>query len=202
MHLPLFPATSPEPVAGPDVAYTPAALADTILRYLRGQAWDARCPWYYDPHCGAGSFLAAGARLQMRMQGSEIDPAAVALAQATGATVLEEDFLTRRFIHPQTVIVGNPPFSTAPQQLAHALTLRPLAVAWILPAGWLSLTDSLPAAVAALPCATICPIVGRVAYHGPGRDGVSGKPREDALFVWVFDATLRRPEPVRLVWRT
>ena len=57
MTLSLFPATSPEPAAGPDVAYTPAALADTILRYLTAQAWHARCPWYYDPHCGDGAFL-------------------------------------------------------------------------------------------------------------------------------------------------
>lgn len=200
MHLPLFPALSSEPAAGPDVAYTPAPLADTILRYLTAQAWHARCPWYYDPHCGDGSFLAAGSRLRLQMCGSEIDPAAAALAQTTRQTVWCEDFLLRRALpHPQTVIVGNPPFSTAPEQLAHALTLRPLAVAWILPAGWLT-RSTLPATVAALPCPTICPISPRAPYHGPGRDGEGTGSRDDALFVWTLD-TLPRPEPVRLLWK-
>ena len=134
MTLSLFPATSPEPAAGPDVAYTPAALADTILRYLTAQAWHARCPWYYDPHCGDGAFLCAGADLRLQVCGSELDPAAAQLARISTAIVWSEDFLLRPALpHPQTVIVGNPPFSTAPEHLAHAIALSPLAIAWILP---------------------------------------------------------------------
>jgi hypothetical protein len=131
----------------------------------------------------------------------EIDPAAVALLTAQGLDCEEGDFL--RMVRPlcDVSLIGNPPFSLAVEHLLFALSWRPRMIAWILPAGWGSRLGH-PAAVFETPgygCPVICPMEGRDAYGGPGREARGNAQTDNALFVWAReDALTRRFRPRRI----
>lgn len=183
MTLPLFP-DRVEPTPGEDVAYTPLSRASAIVRCLLPDLgpYALVC----DPHAGGGAFLRAFVEHGLSYRAREIDPAAVRLLHAQGLDCEEGDFL--RMVRPlcDVSFIGNPPFTLAVEHLLHALSWRPRLIAWILPAGWGSRLGH-PAAVFETPgygCPVICPMEGRDAYGGPGRDVRGNAQTDNALFVW------------------
>ena len=198
MTLSLFPERV-EPTPGADVAYTPVERAAAIVRSLLPDL--GTNPLVCDPHAGGGAFLRAFRDVGLSYRAREIDPAAVRLLHAQGLDCEEGDFL--RMVRPlcDVSFVGNPPFSLAVEHLLHALSWRPRMIAWILPAGWGSRLGH-PAAVFDSPgygCPVICPMEGRDAYGGPGREARGNAQTDNALFVWAReDALTRRFRPRRI----
>ncbi len=203
MTLPLFPDRA-APTPGEDVAYTPLSRAHAIVRSLRPDLGDN--PLVCDPHAGGGAFLRAFEAHGLSYRAREIDPAAVALLHAQGLDCEEGDFL--RMVRPlcDVSLIGNPPFSLAVEHLLYALSWRPRLIAWILPAGWGSRMgrpgQEIPREVFYHPrygCPVICPMEGRDASGGPGRDAKGSAQTDNALFVWARkDPLTPRFEPRRI----
>ena len=197
MTLPLFPDLAATP--GEDVAYTPLSRASAIVRSLLPDLgpYALVC----DPHAGGGAFLRAFEAHGLGYRARELDPAAVRLLHAQGFDCEEGDFLRMSRPLCDVSFIGNPPFSCAVEHLLHALSWRPRMIAWILPAGWGSRLGH-PAAVFETPgygCPVICPMEGRDAYGGPGRDAKGNAQTDNALFVWAReDALTPRFRPRRI----
>ena len=94
----------------------------------------------------------------------------------------------------------------AESHLLFALSWRPRLIAWILPAGWGSRMgrpgQEIPREVFDSPgygCPAICPMEGRDAYGGPGREARGNAQTDNALFVWAReDALTPRFRPRRI----
>ena len=197
MTLPLFPDLTATP--GEDVAYTPPSRASAIVRSLLPDLGDN--PLVCDPHAGGGSFLRAFRDAGLSYRARELDPAAVRLLHAQELDCEEGDFL--RMVRPlcDVSFIGNPPFSCAESHLLFALSWRPRLIAWILPAGGLNRIERDPRAYTTpgYDCAVICPMEGRDAYGGPGRDAKGNAQTDNALFVWAReDALTPRFRPRRI----
>ncbi len=206
-QLSLLAPIAPEPTPGEDVAYTPRSRAHAIVRSLRPDLGPS--PLVCDPHAGGGSFLRAFQAHGLSYRAREIDPAAVALLTAQGLDCEEGDFLDMVRPRCDVSFVGNPPFTLAVEHLFFALSWRPRMVAWILPAGWGSRTgrpgQQIPREVfesEGYGCPVICPMEGRDAYGGPGRDAVRSGQTDTALHVWSRkDPLTPRFEPRRIPLR-
>ena len=195
----LAPVCAAEPTPGADVAYTPVERAAAIVRSLLPDLGDN--PLVADVHAGGGAFLRAFRDAGLSYRAREIDPAAVRLLHAQDLDCETGDFL--RMVRPlcDVSLIGNPPFSLAVEHLLHALSWRPRMIAWSLPAGWGSRLGH-PAAVfdsEGYGCPVICPMEGRDAYGGPGREARGNAQTDNALFVWAReDALTRRFRPRRI----
>lgn len=197
MTLPLFPDLTATP--GEDVAYTPVYRAAAIVRSLLPDLGDN--PLVCDPHAGGGAFLRAFVEHGLSYRAREIDPDAVRLLHAQSLDCEAGDFL--RMVRPRCDVsfIGNPPFSCAESHLLFALSWRPRLIAWILPAGWLNRIERDPRAYTTpgYGCPVICPMEGRDAYGGPGRDAKGNAQTDNALFVWAReDALTPRFRPRRI----
>jgi len=191
-----------EPTPGEDVAYTPVSRANAIVRSLLPDL--GTNPLVCDPHAGGGAFLRAFQAHGLSYRAREIDPAAVALLHAQGLDCEEGDFLDMVRPRCDLSFIGNPPFTLAVEHLLFALSWRPRMVAWILPAGWGSRLGHPPAVFDSegYGCPVICPMEGRDAYGGPGRDAKGSAQTDNALFVWSRkDPLTPRFEPRRIPLR-
>lgn len=180
----LTPVSADEPTPGEDVAYTPPSRADAIVRSLLPDLPPSAL--VCDPHAGGGAFLRAFQKHGLSHRACEIDPAAVRLLHAQGLDCEEGDFLDMTRPLCDIAFIGNPPFTLAESHLLFALSWRPRMIAWILPAGWGSRQH--PRAVFETPgydCPVICPMEGRDAYGGPGRDAKGNAQTDNALFCVV-----------------
>ena len=189
------------------LSLAPVSRAAAIVRSLLPDLGDN--PLVCDPHAGGGGFLRAFEAHGLGYRAREIDPAAVRLLHAQGLDCEEGDFL--RMVRPlcDVSFIGNPPFSLAVDHLLYALSWRPRMVAWILPAGWGSRTgrpgQEIPREVfesKGYGCPVICPMEGRDAYGGPGREARGNAQTDNALFVWAReDALTPRFRPRRIPLR-
>ena len=198
----LAPVSPAEPTPGEDVAYTPVSRAHAIVRSLLPDLGPYAL--VADPHAGGGAFLRAFQAHSLSYRAREIDPAAVALLTTQGLDCEQGDFL--RMVRPlcDVSFIGNPPFSLAVEHLLFALSWRPRLIAWILPAGWGSRINHPPAVFESegYGCPVICPMEGRDAYGGPGREARGNAQTDNALFVWARrDPLTPRFEPRRIPLR-
>ena len=191
-----------EPTPGEDVAYTPVSRAHAIVRSLLPDLGPYAL--VADVHAGGGSFLRAFQAHGLSYRAREIDPAAVRLLHAQGLDCEEGDFLDMVRPRCDLSFIGNPPFTLAVEHLLFALSWRPHMVAWILPAGWGSRLNHPPAVFDSegYGCPVICPMEGRDAYGGPGREARGNAQTDNALFVWARrDPLTPRFEPRRIPLR-
>jgi len=105
---------APDERKGRGAFYTPPEVADELVGWA---VRDLDDPVVCDPACGGGAFLLAAARAGVRrLVGIDLDPLAVAVAEASlwlaGATaeLVEADSLLDPWPEPVDVVVGNPPF--------------------------------------------------------------------------------------------
>ena len=210
----LFPDLEPVPTAdeGPDVAYTPDAVARACVRFLVGR--NLLSGAYWEPCSGSGAWLPA---LDEYGPGfaSELDPKAASVA--TGIAWQHD---AAKGPLPQMVNVGcivtNPPFSCAGILLRRWLeipTVQTIVLLlrrdWIVPEGSEE-KETYRLDLCWGPYAKIAMEVilyPRVPFGGPGRDEKGTDTREYSLFVWQrqTDGTWRAQSPLRayrLDWRS
>jgi len=167
----------PQPTAGSDNAYTPRALAASLVEYLiyahglRGPVWEA--------HAGDGAWVEPLQAAGLEVWASDIDPA---LGWDVWDAARGPMPGTPRFMAG----VGNPPWSNAAAMLLDALRDADELVSWILPSSIFGRTGDRgwdPVLKQAWPDETID--LGRVSYDGPGRDhqNASGK-TDSSLVIW------------------
>lgn len=196
------------PAESSDVAYTPAAVAERCVSFLRQECCMFGSWW--EPCAGSGNWLPA---LSTR-QGiaSELDPRAQSVRDGKA---LQWDALQGppNGFEPRNIIT-NPPFSIAPQLLRSFLSVPSarlvallLLQQWIAPDGQgeAHRRDLCWGPVARPEMQLL--LYPRIAFEGPGRSAGATDQREYALHIWARqeDGGWMCPRPTvlrRLDWRT
>lgn len=180
----LFPSRLPAPAEGADVAYTPDHVARALVHVLRPEILGATT---WEPYAGDGAFVRAlhaeGAGF---VYATECDPAATGIRLADVGLLADagRGFPWARTDNPGPAwIVSNPPFSQLDAHLPVLLAAAQVGVALLLVGQCLAPAKRDWLWDTAIPDWTL-DIRERIAFCGPGRDGVSTDMREYAWMVW------------------
>ena len=205
----LFPTLEALPVAesGPDVAYTPDAVARACVAYLVAHGGIPGTWW--EPAAGEGAWLPA---LQEIAPGiaTELDPNALSVRLGFA---LCRDALKGAPQPWVESVVTNPPFTCAAQLLRVCLGISTCdLVCFLVLQSWIVAPGKPPEerldllwGPTARPVEQVV-LYPRIAFQGPGRDGGSTDMREYCLLVWRRQSDGSWLAPVttlrRLDWRT
>lgn len=182
MSLPLF--ELEEAPAGPDVAYTPARLAASIVAALQNEGMLHGLTW--EPHAGGGAIVQALEDARVKWVASTLEPAdSRTLSRRFGREIPARDALLPCPWTPFTVL-GNPPFSSAGEHIRAALRAvqaRPVwTVAMVLPISFACRQKH--ADVFCDVHWSLWPIGPRPTFTGPGRTEDGTAKTDVGLYVW------------------
>lgn len=177
----LFPDSTPRPMAGADVAYTPDPVAAAIVALLRPELTGARV---WEPYAGGGAFIRALRPVAGMTFATDCDPAAEGVGLAyVGRSRWDVAKGWPWTAPPPAWAVTNPPFSLFDAHLPVLLNTATEGVALLLVGQSLApgkrdwLWDiAIPDEV--MWCRE------RIAFSGPGRDGKTTDMREYAAVIW------------------
>lgn len=143
--------------------YTSMPLADAVVQWVKERvSYSPRL--VLEPHVGGGSFVRAIHKTwpDALVTGIDIDERAEGLRLCN--VPVKGDFI--ELCGPDDaaqvdLIIGNPPFSTAPDHVWTALSMRPKAVAFVLPMGVVEAERGWTELLAEFPPELVKPIRGR-----------------------------------------
>ena len=182
MSLPLF--ELEEAPAGPDVAYTPARLATSIVAAMQDEGMLHSLTW--EPHAGGGAIVQALDDARVDWVASTLEPAdSRTLSRRFGREIPARDALLPCPWTPFTVL-GNPPFSSAGEHVRAALRAVQARSVWTV-AMILPISFGCRQKHADVFCDvhwSLWPIGPRPTFTGPGRTEDGTAKTDVGLYVW------------------